>query len=258
MTDINPTVAAARESARHPTGQFGTQEHTAPELELRGPYLPGQPVLIDVTYEEYHSEHDENPEQVHTQKVDVASVLDTWPLEAVQHLQSDPWADSDSIIFQLQGTGELTHPSHPFTVDFHGADLDAYIHYRESTGLGDPVAEKALPSVENLRTALAAQDSELAALHAQLAELESWKAKTEDQVFRAVTLAAHPEAAKLVVQADHHRYPVELYDASGEYIKITEDQESTLIEQFREVLGEDPAVLGSYRAPRAIDLVEKE
>ena len=34
MTDINPAAAAARETARTTTGQFGTQGHSAPETEL--------------------------------------------------------------------------------------------------------------------------------------------------------------------------------------------------------------------------------
>lgn len=34
MTDINPTAEAARENARHASGQFGTQQHSAPEAEL--------------------------------------------------------------------------------------------------------------------------------------------------------------------------------------------------------------------------------
>lgn len=35
MTDIiNPSAAAARENARHSSGRFGEQEHTAPELTL--------------------------------------------------------------------------------------------------------------------------------------------------------------------------------------------------------------------------------
>lgn len=34
MTDINPSAIAARENARTSAGQFGEQEHSAPELEL--------------------------------------------------------------------------------------------------------------------------------------------------------------------------------------------------------------------------------
>lgn len=34
MTDISPAAAAARESARHDNGRFGTQEHSAPEATL--------------------------------------------------------------------------------------------------------------------------------------------------------------------------------------------------------------------------------
>lgn len=34
MTDISPAVAAARENARTSAGQFGTQEHSAPDMVL--------------------------------------------------------------------------------------------------------------------------------------------------------------------------------------------------------------------------------
>lgn len=37
MTDINPSAAAAREASREATGQFGAQEHSAPEGEIAAP-----------------------------------------------------------------------------------------------------------------------------------------------------------------------------------------------------------------------------
>ena len=40
MTIISPTAEAARESSRQPTGQFGEQQHTAPELALDGYAFP--------------------------------------------------------------------------------------------------------------------------------------------------------------------------------------------------------------------------
>lgn len=39
MTDINPAAISARESARHVSGQFGVQQHTAPETALGAPTL---------------------------------------------------------------------------------------------------------------------------------------------------------------------------------------------------------------------------
>ena len=39
MTDINPAAISARESARHASGQFGVQQHTAPETALGAPTL---------------------------------------------------------------------------------------------------------------------------------------------------------------------------------------------------------------------------
>jgi len=44
MTDINAQAAAARENARHTTGQFGTQEHTAPGDLLAVPVAPADTV----------------------------------------------------------------------------------------------------------------------------------------------------------------------------------------------------------------------
>lgn len=39
MTDVNPAAISARESARQSTGQFGAQEHSAPELSIGTPTL---------------------------------------------------------------------------------------------------------------------------------------------------------------------------------------------------------------------------
>ena len=40
MTHINPDATSAREDARHRNGQFGAQEHTAPDATLTHPTLP--------------------------------------------------------------------------------------------------------------------------------------------------------------------------------------------------------------------------
>lgn len=45
MTDINAAAIAARENARHPTGQFGEQQHTPPELRFTDPRTP-LPVIV--------------------------------------------------------------------------------------------------------------------------------------------------------------------------------------------------------------------
>lgn len=49
MTDINPAASDARENARHSSGRFGEQPHTAPELTLNqaGPDTPGPPSLLE-------------------------------------------------------------------------------------------------------------------------------------------------------------------------------------------------------------------
>lgn len=40
MTDINTTAESARENARRASGQFGEQQHSAPESQLRDPRTP--------------------------------------------------------------------------------------------------------------------------------------------------------------------------------------------------------------------------
>ena len=44
MTDINARAAAARENARHTSGQFGEQEHSAPDAQLAVPTAPEETV----------------------------------------------------------------------------------------------------------------------------------------------------------------------------------------------------------------------
>jgi hypothetical protein len=55
MTNINAAAAHARENARHATGQFGAQEHTAPEAQLTsGPTYPH----LDAVNARVHTLHD--------------------------------------------------------------------------------------------------------------------------------------------------------------------------------------------------------
>lgn len=255
MTDINPAAAAARESARTATGKFGAQEHSAPELSLSTTYVPGQPVYATVTYQEYASEHDEHPVEIFTQKVDIASVLDTMSLEDVEHLRADPWADGDSIVYALQSAGELTHPAHPFELNVEGEDLAPYTEYRSARAQSDPLAERPSPSLVNLSAALAAHNDAISALREQIAEAEAEKEKTEERILRTLGQKACPNAKTLVVQLDHSRYPVEVYDAGG-WVNLGEEAEHRLAEEIRAVLGTDASVVGGRGTSRVIELSE--
>ena len=279
MTDISAaTVAAretthvlARENARHDSGRFGAQEHTAPELALTGladadsslaaggdplagPYAPGQPVYATIVYEEYASEFDEHPVHVGTQKADVAGILDTLPLDDVTHLRDEIYADTDHIFYALQEQGALTHPDYPFRVELDRGDLDAYADYREVNEQADPVAETAIPAIENLTAAVDARKAEIARLQEQLAEAQAEKEAGEERIIRAIALRAHPTAAGIVVQLDHPRYPVEVFDADNEWVDISEEGEAALVAAIREHLGDDPAVVGGRGTARVVEL----
>lgn len=54
MTDINAAAAVARENARHATGRFGAQEHTAPEATLTDSTYPH----LDAVNARVHTLHD--------------------------------------------------------------------------------------------------------------------------------------------------------------------------------------------------------
>jgi hypothetical protein len=254
MTDINPTAAAARENARQTTGQFGAQDHTDPELALMGPYEPGQPVYATVTFEEYLHENDDHPRQVATQKVDIAGVLDTLRLDDADVLRSDPWTDSDFIVYELRKQGALTHPDHPFELDINAGDLDAYLDYRGVHDIADPIAETAKPALDNLAAAAAARKAEIKALQERLAEAQAAQEAAVERILRELGLRADPSAVRLVVMLDHPRYPVELYDADDKWVDIGEEAEHRLVAEIREHLGDDPGVVGGRGTARLVEL----
>lgn len=256
MTDINPTAAIARETARTTTGQFGTQEHSTPEIALAGPYKPGQPVYAKVTFEEYASEHDEYPIQTATQKVDIVGVLDTLPLDQIQSLRDDPYAHHDDIGYALQASGEFTHPAHPFQLDLDRGDLDAYADHREIHGQIEPVADKVVPAVENLLAARTQRQADIAALQEQLAEQVELKEKAEESILRSIASKYHPAAVRATFQLDHPRYPVELWDDASAWIDLGPEKEQEIVDEVRRTLGEDPGVVGGRGTARLVDLRE--
>lgn len=253
MTDIN---AAARENAREETGRFGVQAHSTPEVSLSVPYVPGQPVYATISFEEYASAEDDHPVDVHTQKVDISAILDAMPLKDINTLRDNTPYVGDDIVHTLQQMDELTHPSFPFEVRFGEADLDAYADYREANGQTNPLAEKPAPSVENLSAVRSAQKNEVAQLYAQLAELETANERTEARILGALAQKAVSGASQIVVQLDHPKYPVEVYDADGKWVDLGEEGEKTLVEEIRSALGEDSGAVGGRGTARVVDIDE--
>lgn len=80
MTDITPAAAAARETARTSTGQFGSQEHTAPEVALA--YLADTSDGSDFDIDTFHDD-----QATHT--------FDAW---AVDHRNVDAQAAGVSTV----------------------------------------------------------------------------------------------------------------------------------------------------------------
>jgi len=259
MTDISPAAVAAREAARTHTGQFGAQEHSAPELGLdSGPFLayePGQPIRATVEFHDYADHRDDEPQTIERQAVDIASILDTMPLDQVKELRDDPYAFSDDIVYELQSQGALTQGYMPFgPLELDAGDIEAYYDYRELRGLTDPIAETATPAVSNLAAVARARRDDIDKLRQQIAELEAEKEQAEERVIRQIFADVHPNAATAVVQIDHHRHPVEVYNAAGDWLNIGEDEEQRLVAEITKHLGADPAVVGGRGTARVVEL----
>jgi hypothetical protein len=238
MTDINASAEAAREIARTETGRFGAQEHSAPELALPEPFGEASPVTATIVYEEYVSEFDEHPHQVATQKVDIRSVLDTVDLESVSYMDAG-MGEADWIRDELGKQGALTHPDHPFELRFDREVLDAYYDYRETNGLTGASDTPAAPAVSNLQSVLHSDRQRAADLRRELAEAEDAVIAAQARIIAAVTAKSVPNAARIVVQRDHHRYPVEVYDEAGEWVNLGADGEDELFDEIRDALGDE-------------------
>lgn len=255
MTDINDAAAAARENARTHSGQFGEQEHSAPELNLSpAAYSPGQPVHATVIFQVFASEHDDHPVEFITKSVDIAPAMNAMHLSKVQQIPSDPWTHGDQIVMDLYSVGDLTPSEHPFELSVTAHDLAPYLAYRESLGKDEPVAERVLSSRENLTTVLSDCNATIASLRQQLAQAETEKEEAEQRILRALAREVVPGASQIVVQLDHHRYPVEVYDADGKWVNLGEEGEQRLVDEIRAALGEDPATVGGRGTARVVDI----
>jgi len=259
MTDINPAAKAALEDHRKPNGRFGAQDNSSPELALGGEYVPGQPVYGTMTFEEYAHPRDEDPTQVGVQKVDVASILDTFPLDEVQTMVSDPYAYSDDIGYKLQSQGALTHPSHPFVFTPDVDELDAYLDYRTRNGLTEALAEEAAPAPENLAAAWMATKDAIAALADERARLEEQKEAAEESLIRAVMTAANVDADVVALQLDDPKAPVTAYSANPTGftpVQLDPEAQTRIVSELRRHLGEDPGVVGGRGTSRVVTLRE--
>lgn len=116
MTDISPAAATARETARHPSGQFGEQEHTAPEASLN---FRAELDTVNTLYQGNTERIQEEvalylqygmPEGAHTVELEhsdqgnyltISRAFDKDGVEIETEEEYDRWADADSVISHL-------------------------------------------------------------------------------------------------------------------------------------------------------------
>ncbi|WP_143015806.1 hypothetical protein [Microbacterium sp. 77mftsu3.1] len=218
-------------------------------------FEPGQPIKASITHREYRDNNDDEGIIVGTQEVDIAGVLDALPLETLEFIGIDPWADKDHIVQTLQPQGALIHGEMPFdALDIDQGDLEAYIDYRKLNGLTEPVAAQPAPSVKNLLAVAAARKSEADSLREQAAALDAEREEAEEGVIRAIVGDAVPGAVRVTVQHDHHKYPLEFWDADGQYIIVGEQLEKQLVKNITDTLGPESGVLGGRGTAHIVEL----
>ena len=116
MTDINPIATAAREGARQTTGQFGAQEHTAPEAALSP---RAELDTVNALYQDNSERIREEvalylqygmPEGAHTVELEdsdegdfltISRAFDENGVEIETEEEFDRWADADAVISHL-------------------------------------------------------------------------------------------------------------------------------------------------------------
>jgi hypothetical protein len=239
MTDINAAAESARENHRTTSGQFGTQNHSAPEMSL--------PALVKVQW---------TPGDYDTL---IAS-------------ETNPWVQADGEPVDLAGYSIATRADCDCTGDgFEGvilamdtregiqrcdtcgkfeSDLDAAQHTAEvltaRTGREHTVwftpDEEALPALEAdddpLPDPVAGAQEQYTnsiAMHAQRRDylnrqfdiLRRDEAETHQRYIDEALPAVHPDAVKVVFATYHLGGPTaEVFDATDEPIKLSEEQKT--------------------------------
>lgn len=139
MTDINTAAAAARENAREAGGQFGAQEHSAPEVTLGAPTLaearqimstlrPGTSVILTLDGRDHPcivQRQEEGPGHPDSKNTTLGYGPGRWNMEvnAAGLAAGNYRVRAETNLERLQREAGITDPEHP---DYN-SDLDIIV-----------------------------------------------------------------------------------------------------------------------------------
>lgn len=238
MTDINAAAVSARENHRSTNGQFGAQDHSAPEM--------GLPALVSVQWTpgDYDTliARDTNPwVQADGEPVDLAG----YSIAAT--IDCDCNGDDFEGVILATDTREGIQRCD--TCGKFESDLDAAQHTAEvltaRTGREHTVwftpDEEPLPALDDVEEPLPDIDASLAqsryehslafqrerreSLQRQLADLERDEAASRRAYLAAAVPAIHPDAVKITVATNNLGSPTaEVFNSSDWPIDLTDEQ----------------------------------
>lgn len=136
MTDLNPEQHAEREAARRDNGEFGTHEHSAPELHLadgNGYHDVTYPATVIVRLERWDER--DNAIEVGRVEFDARAIFDALSLSEIKRAHGNQ--DYDWIFQDAQTYGLTDEHDGPFTVDIP-EDFEDYLVHRDENGMTDP------------------------------------------------------------------------------------------------------------------------
>lgn len=135
MTDLTPEQLADREHARRANGEFGSHEHTDPELQLAtgNAYAdPSTPLNVTVRLEQWDDR--DNAFEVGQVDFDARAIFDSRDLADI-----DPdvtYSDEDWVFEDARAAGIADQHDGPFTVVLP-EDFDEYLTHRRENGMSE-------------------------------------------------------------------------------------------------------------------------
>ena len=154
MTDLTPDQITERENARQSNGEFGTHEHSAPELGLVR-WDASEPLLIRVRLERWTGKYDV---EVGVAEFDARAIFDGRSVADLERAE-----DSEDLDWVFEEAKELGLSDHDgaYTVELP-EDFGDYLRHREGAGMTGPypsaAASKAILALEKRQEVLAAAE----------------------------------------------------------------------------------------------------
>lgn len=161
MTDLTPEQRADRERARLANGEFGTHDHSGPELALDGNTYSDLSAPLTVTVRLERWDERDNAIPVGHVEFDARALFDARDLASID--PETTHSDEDWVFDEARAAGIVKNHDGPFTVQLPD-DFEEYLEHRRDNGMVDayPSAAESL-AIQVRETKLAQRQESLEA-----------------------------------------------------------------------------------------------